>query len=239
MRPTVYICSLLITVLTFTNNAYASGDILVLEDFSTDEVGKLPKDWRWQWSDDDKNKPYQIKKENGNKYLAAQDNGESVVVAKKVNWDINEYPYISFKWRATKLPKGGDARTGATADNGVSVSIIYKKILRVIPEAVKYVWSTTLPVGTSFQRSGIGRPWIVVAESGTKNLGSNWLTYTFNAKEAYSKTFGGKPPKNPVAIAILSDANNTKSMAYGDYSDIVVMKSAKANSGIKKILELK
>ena len=52
MRPTVYICSLLITVLTFTNNAYASGDILVLEDFSTDEVGKLPKDW--QWSDDDK-----------------------------------------------------------------------------------------------------------------------------------------------------------------------------------------
>ena len=93
-------------------------------------------------------------------------------------------------------------------------------------------------MGVAFRRSGIGRPWIVVAESGTKNLGGEWRTYTFNAKEAYSKTFGGKPPKKPLAIVILSDANATKSKAYGDYSEIVVKKSAKADSGIKKILKL-
>ena len=239
MRPTLFTYFLMLTALTFNTNALAAGDTLVLEDFSGNEVGKLPKNWGWRSSDNDIKKPYQIKEEKGKKYLAAQDNGESVALAKEVDWNINEYPYISFKWRATLLPKGGDARNGDTADNGVSFSIIYKKKLGKIPEQVKYVWSTTLPVGNAFRRSGIGRPWIVVAESGSKNLGEKWLTYTFNAKEAYKKTFGGNPPKNPIAIVILSDANNTKTKAYGDYSDIVVMKSAKADSGVNKVLKLK
>lgn len=238
MRPTIYNCFLYFTILVLNASAFADDTILVLENFSDNKVGSLPKNWKSHSSEGDRKPPYQIKQEKGKKFLSAQDNGESVSLAKEVDWDINKYPYISFKWRATQLPKGGDARRGDTADNGVSVSIIYKKILFKIPQQVKYVWSTTLPVASAFQRRGIGRPWIIVAESGSKNLGSNWRTYTFNAKEAYSKTFGGKPPKNPLAIVILSDANNTKSKAFGDYSDIVVMKSANTDSGIKKILKL-
>ena len=31
----------------------------------------------------------------------------------------------------------------------------------VIPVSVKYVWSSTLPVGSAVRREGIGRPWVV------------------------------------------------------------------------------
>ena len=41
---------------------------------------------------------------DGNRYLAADDNGESVLLAKKIKWDPSEYPYLEFRWRARELP---------------------------------------------------------------------------------------------------------------------------------------
>jgi ABC-type transporter MlaC component len=209
---------------------------VVLEDFEADEVGKLPKDWSWRNRDNNKNKPYVVMEENGNKYLAADDNGESVILGKNIKWNLKKYPYISFKWRARNLPDGGDERFGQTVDSAAGLYIVYKKKLGLIPESVKYVWSTTLPVGSTMRRSGTGKPWMIVAESGDEHLGE-WRTFVFNVYEAYKKTFGGNPPKTAIAIGILSDANSTNSKAYADYDDIKALKSADADSGVKKILD--
>ncbi len=212
-------------------------EYIVLEDFEGGLVGQLPPtDWLWKKSDNEKNKPYQIRIENGNKFLAAEDNGETVILAKSINWDLKKYPYISFKWRVHHVPEGGDERYGRSVDSAAGIYIIYKKKLGLIPESVKYVWSATLPVGAATQRSGIGRPWNIVAESGEEHMGE-WRTYTFNAYEAYKKTFGGNPPDKPEGIGILSDANSTKSKAYADYDDIRALKQANADSGIKEKLK--
>lgn len=209
---------------------------VILEDFEGEKVGKLPKDWTWRKRDQDKNKPYKVKEENGNKYLAADDNGESVILGKDVKWNLKKYPYISFRWRARSLPEGADERFGKTVDSAAGIYVVYKKKLGLIPESVKYVWSTTLPVGSTMQRSGIGKPWMIVAESGEERLGE-WHTYVFNAYEAYKKTFGGEPPEKAIAIGILSDANSTRSKAYADYDDIRALKYADADSGLKQFLE--
>ena len=209
---------------------------VVLEDFESSEVGKLPLKWTWKDSDDKENKPYVVKSENGNQYLAATDNGESVIIGKQVRWNLKEYPYISFRWRASHLPVGGDERIGEKNDSGAAVYITYKKKLGLIPESIKFVWSTTLPVGTATRRSGTGRPWNIVAESGEENL-DQWRTYTFNAYEAYKKTFGGDPPDSPIGVGILSDANSTHSKAYADYDDIRALRSANADSGIKQFMK--
>lgn len=214
----------------------SNSDYVVLEDFEASEVGKLPKDWTWKSSDDDKHKPYEIKVEDGNKYLAARDNGESVIIGKEVRWNLKKYPYISFRWRVFEIPEGGDERYGPTNDSGAAIYITYKKKLGLIPETVKYLWSTTLPVGTATQRNGVGRPWNVVVASGEKNLGK-WQTFTFNAFAAYKKTFGGDPPNAPIGIGILSDANSTNSKAYADYDDIRALKSANADSGIEQFMK--
>jgi hypothetical protein len=107
----------------------------------------------------------------------------------------------------------------------------------LVPKVVKYVWSTTLPVGAAVRRRGLGRPWMVVAESGEGHLGT-WRTYVFNAYEAYKETFGGEPPARPVGIGILSDANATRSQAYADYDDIVALQRGDAGSGIKEYLRV-
>ncbi|RMG62885.1 MAG: DUF3047 domain-containing protein [Calditrichaeota bacterium] len=211
-------------------------DYVVLEDFEGGEPGKLPPGWKWKKKDDKKHKPYHIAVEDHNHYLAARDEGESVIIGKDIKWNIKKYRYISFRWRIHKIPKGGDERYGKTVDSAAGIYIVYKKKLGLIPESVKYVHSSTLPVGSAMRRSGVGRPWMVVASSGTDHLGE-WQTFVFDAYQAYKDTFGGEPPDTAIGIGILSDANSTHSKAYADYDDIRALKHANADSGVKQKLE--
>ncbi len=211
-------------------------DYVVLEDFEGGEPGKLPPGWKWKSKDNDKHKPYAIAVEDHNHYLAARDEGESVILGKNIKWNIKKYRYISFRWRIHELPPGGDERYGKTVDSAAGLYIVYKKKLGLIPESVKYVHSTTLPAGSAMRRSGVGKPWMVVASSGTDHLGE-WRTYVFDAYQAYRDTFGGNPPDKAIGIGILSDANSTHSKAYADYDDIRALKHADADSGVKQKLE--
>lgn len=209
---------------------------VVLEDFEGNQVNTLPAGWEWKSKDNDKNKPYTIKIEGGNKYLQATDEGESVIMGKDIKWNIKKYPYISFRWRAHKLPPGGDERYGKTVDSAAGIYFTCNAKLGLIPESVKYVWSTTLPVGSAMRRSGIGKPWMVVADSGDEHL-NKWRTHVFNLYEAYKKTFGDDPPDKTVGVGILSDANSVHAKAYADYDDFRALKEADAGSGVLKILE--
>lgn len=209
---------------------------VVLEDFEDDQVGTLPRVWHWRDQDNDKHKPYEVREEDGNKFLAARDEGESVILGKDIKWNLKKYPYISFRWRVHKIPEGADERFDKKVDSAAGLYVIYRKKLIFIPESVKYVWSSTLPVGSAMQRSGVGKPWMVVADTGKDGLGE-WHTYVFNAYEAYKKTFGGNPPDTAIGIGILSDANSMNAQAFADYDDIRALKEADADSGIKQYLQ--
>ena len=213
-------------------------DRVVLEDFETSPVGGLPEGWDWKDSDDGKEKPYRIAEEDGNRYLEARDEGQSVILGKEIRWDLEEYPYISFRIRVLAIPEGGDERYDDTVDSAAGLYVTYdKKMFGKIPESVKFVWSSTLPVGAATIREGIGRPWQVVIGSGEEGLGQ-WHTFTFDLRETYKKTFRGDPPDRPLGIGILSDANSTNSRAWADYDDIVVLRDAPpgVDGGVSEVL---
>lgn len=215
-----------------------NGEFIVLDDFESTPVGEFPVGWDIRDSDADKHKPYRVREENGNKYLEARDEGESVILGKEICWNLEQYPYISFRLRVNAIPEGGDERYDDTVDSAAGIYVTYrKKMFGKIPESVKYVWSSTLPVGGATIRQGIGRPWQVVIGSGEEGLGE-WKTYTFDLRETYRKTFRSKPPKQPIGIGILSDANSTHSHAYADYDDIRLLSEAPADvtGGVTELL---
>lgn len=216
----------------------SDADHVVLEDFEASREGELPVGWGWRDGDDDKNKPYRVRSENGNRYLEANDNGESVILGRDVSWDVWEYPYISFRVRVRRIPEGGNERYDDLVDSAAGIYVtLNTKFFGKIPESVKYVWSSTLPVGTAVRREGIGRPWQVVMGSGTDGLGE-WRTYVFDVRQAYSDTFGDLPPPRTQGIGVLSDANSLDAQAYADYDDFRALRSAPpgVTSGVEQIL---
>jgi len=216
----------------------SDADHVVLEDFEATPEGELPVGWGWRDGDDAKNKPYRVRSENGNKYLEATDEGESVILGRDVRWDVWTYPYISFRVRVRRIPEGGNERYDDLVDSAAGIYVtLNTKFFGKIPESVKYVWSSTLPVGTAVRREGIGRPWQVVMGSGTEGLGE-WRTYVFDVRQAYTDTFGDLPPSKTHGIGVLSDANSLDAQAYADYDDFRALRTAPpgVTSGVEQIL---
>ena len=202
----------------------ADRDHMTLDDFESSPLGEFPAGWGQREDDDEP--PYRVREEDGNRYLEATDEGESVIIGLETPWNLDEYPYISFRLRVNRIPEGANERDDQRVDSAAGVYVTIKKVaFGRIPESVKYVWSSTLPVGAATRREGIGRPWQIVIGSGQEGLGE-WRTYVFDLREAYRRTFGGDPGRKPAGIGVLSDANSMKAQAYADYDDFKALKHA-------------
>ncbi len=196
---------------------------IVIDDFDNANPGSFPIAWK-AWRGDDKlaRNMYSIHEEEGNRYLHAADDGSSVIIRKQLSeWDANEYPVLSWRWRARVLPEEGDERIGSKNDSSVAVYVVLKQNFIGVPKTLKYVWSTTLPVGTYHRRDGIGRPHVIVLESGMGKLGQ-WVEESVDVYADYVRIFGDRPPRKAVGIGILTDGNATGTESQGDYDDFVV-----------------
>jgi hypothetical protein len=71
---------------------FSQSDVVILEDWSAGPEGALPPEWRWKKKDNGRRVPYRIREESGERYLAADDSGESVVIGKEVRWNLEKYP---------------------------------------------------------------------------------------------------------------------------------------------------
>jgi len=199
-------------------------DSILVEDFDDALVGECPSNWMpWRGERDEARNMYTVREEeNGNRYLHADDDGASVIIQKRFQyWNANEYPVLSWRWRAQVMPEGGDERIGSKNDSAVSVYVVLDRNFFWIPRTLKYVWSTTLPIGTNHRREGVGRPHVIVLRSGNDRLGE-WVEEKVNVQVDYIRVFGNPPPRKAVGIGILTDSNATRSDAQGDYDDFVI-----------------
>lgn len=219
-----------------------SQNSILFEDFSSYAVGKFPQglDWRKGRDHGDVEKArkdhidifrYVIQEEDGNQYLHIRDDyrpGHAVSViikTKAFKWEIKKYPILRWRWRVNEVPPGADERYTEKNDSAAGVSLVYGKKFPFTPITIKYVWSSTLPVGAVAYRPGRGRAHVIVLGSAQENLGE-WITIERNVYEDYIEIFGKKPPKKPEAIVIQSDANRTPGgAADADYDEFQALTS--------------
>ena len=194
---------------------------IVIENFASTPLDSLPRGWRWRDKDKRKPKLYTVREANGRRYLAAQDTGHSVVLIKRFRWDPRQYPIMTWCWRADALPPGGDERYTETNDSAAGVHVVFSSNFFGIPRQIKYVWSTTLAIGTVSRRKGIARPWFVVLQSGPEKLGQ-WLQEQVDLEKDHDRIFSSDLPKKTLGISLLTDANATKGYAAAAYADFRV-----------------
>jgi hypothetical protein len=213
-------------------------DRVVLEDFEDDDVDDLPGGWKWRGFGQTENKPYRVEEEEGNRFLRAEDRGENVMLYKELRWNVEEYPYLSWRWRIRTAPDGGDERFEEKADSAAGVYLMYRRKLGIVPETVKFVWSSLLRRGDALRRPGIGMSWTVVAGAGRPD--DSWRQVVYDVREVYRETFGGEPGSRPLGFGLLSDSNNTGGLAAADYDDFVALRSAAGLevSGVERIVPI-
>ena len=197
----------------------AGREYVLLEDFSLTNPGGLPMGWGWRDRDDDAAKPYQVRRHDRGSFLEARVSEASVLIGRLAQWDPRQFPILTWCWRADVLPAGGDERYGPTNDSAAGLYVFFSQTWLGAPRHVKYVWSTTLPVGTVGRRNRIFRPWFIVAESGEANLG-RWTFEVVDLERDYRRTYGGRPKGQTQGLGLLTDANNTGTRSEACYADL-------------------
>lgn len=210
---------LLLIALALTASVTAAAPahaVRTVEDFSQYEVDKFPKSFRtYPFQRGKADDVYIVKEEGGNKFLHASDDKDiSVQTFKRYVWDTEKYPHFSWKWRAVTLPKGGDERNGMPNDSACGIYVTFGGYTG---NAIKYVWSTTLPAGTVVEKKP-GKFYILVVESGPGSVGS-WQAKAVNVMEDYRRIFKSEPKKHPDGFGLLTDGNATHTPAVCDYDD--------------------
>lgn len=211
-----------------------SGQV-VLEDFASDAPGTLPANWYNRdgngrpatYSDDQKESyHYRVMREAGRNFLrydGAQAKHLMLQTRDNSAIDLSETPILSWDWRVHTLPTGANEFSEKNNDAAASIYVVWGFNALRVPRVVRYTWSSTQDIGRTAARN-MNMQHIVVVASGEKNLG-RWVTFERDIIADYNRFFRGKAPRRPIAILILSDADDTGSVAKADYGRIL-LKSA-------------
>jgi hypothetical protein len=186
---------------------------VTLEDFSAGKVGALPPGWKLRT--DEGRGMYTVQEEGGRRYLHAASQGLGIQAAKEITWDLARYPVLMWSWRPVEFPMGADERDSRTNDSALAVYGVFPHRMASV-RSVKYVWSAVVPVGSRLS-SSMGLTQVRVLRTGTENEG-RWTDERVNLLDDYRKYFDASDTPRPAGIAVLTDADDTRSRAQGDYA---------------------
>lgn len=192
---------------------------LVQESFDNNTIGAFPQQWEVQGDKAEARTIYTVREEDGNRFLRAQAERQDIQIGLTKEFAPEEFPLLQWRWRVSQLPTGGDERTKKTNDSAAAVYVVFDST--IVPRAIKYVWSATLPVGSKFQSPEYWRAYVVVLQSGPSEDGQ-WRQETINFYEDYKALYGFEPGEVK-GIALLTDSNVTRSVAAADYDDITIL----------------
>lgn len=207
----------LLAVLILPGAAWAE-DRIVIADFSSGVDAKgIPAGW--QLKERSGKAEFAVVKDGGLHALHLKSSNTSFSIQKEINVDVRKYPILSWTWKVTKLPAGGDFRKSKTDDQAAQLFIGF-----TTTKAIVYVWDTTAPQGLMGDAVGV---WpmnikVVVVRSGPADIGK-WLNETRNVYEDYKKLFGDEPPPAQ-GVRLQINSQHTETPAEGWFADVVFKK---------------
>jgi len=145
--------------------------------------------------------------------------GDAFGVKKEISFAISKYPHLFWRWRATKLPQGGDIRKRETDDQAGQIYVLFPKFPTLVNiRSVGYIWDSQAPVGLSGTSTAYGKMKYVILQSGVTKL-NQWISEARNVYEDYKKLFQEDPP-TVGAVLLYINSQHTKSSAACDYAEI-------------------
>ena len=184
--------------------------------------GEFPSGWKtYPFQSGKVKKVYQVGMDANERWIQAKDDQDiSLPIFNDFSWPLEDYPLLRWRWRARELPSGAHEDDRSTNDSACGVYVAFGKTSGV---ALKYVWSSTLPVGHVWEKDP-GKFYVIVKASGKAGL-NQWQSEKVNVIEDFKKHFGKDPKKDPSGIGIMTDGNAMHSSAACDYAGFVILKT--------------
>jgi hypothetical protein len=178
------------TIFVFVYQARISGSAIGLLNAASRAAGQLPSDW-------------QIKVNHGRPQISVCQDGDgggpclhlksvkaSFALERGVDVSPEEMPYLTWSWKVTSLPEGGDFRRASTDDQAAQVLVAFAD-----RRIVTYLWDSTAPKGAMQSSSEIPLVHIfaVVCQSGTAEA-NRWVAENHNVAADYQRAYGKAAP---------------------------------------------
>jgi hypothetical protein len=195
-----------------------AADCIPIETFASSKIGEFPADWKVR--KDAGKATYTVREEGGSRFLHSNSKGLGLQAAKSFEWNLDEYPILKWRWRPVEFPKESDERESGRNDSVLAVYLLVPYSTVRGPQAVKYVWSEKAPTGTNLE-SNMGLTKVRVIRSGTAGKDA-WTEESVNARADFLAAFAVSTAPKPAGIAVLTDADDTSSVATGDYADFQI-----------------
>lgn len=204
----------------------SADEAALTETFQEYPAGEFPSRWKVRGSEATARAVYRVIEEEENRFLHAYAQKQDVQIGLEHTLQPKDYPVLRWRWRATKLPHGANERVKATNDSAAAVYVVFDN--RYLPRSIKYVWSSSLPVGTRLDSPVYWRAKVVVLQRGPAEPGE-WREETVNYYEDYKDLFGFEPGR-VIGIALLTDSDAVAGEAEAAYDDFVLLPTTPVNS---------
>ena len=139
----------------------------------------------------------------------------SFALERGVDVDVSQFPLLTWMWKVSELPAGGDFRRPSSDDQAAQVLVAFadRRILT-------YIWDSSAPKGSAQGVSSLPLVHIfaVVCRSGREEL-NQWLPETHDLAQDYRKAFG-RPPARVKGIRLQINSQHTGTTAESYFGDV-------------------
>jgi len=165
---------------------------------------------------------YKVMRQGSNGFVDALSEKTCSALYYKIGFRLKDYPMLSWKWQVKKFPDKRKALTDRQRDDyAARVYVIFPFLSFSTSKFIEYVWDENLPAGAEVKSPSGRNVKTIVARSG-KGQDGKWYAETRNVYEDYRRVFGKVPGMGAGAIAIMCNADNTKSGAEAMFDEIVI-----------------
>ena len=216
--PKIFVIILLLSIIHSSTFAVETKNLpeceIIIDDF---ENGISP---RWKRKSFKGNTEYTWIRDSNKGCLKATSQGTASSMYYRIEYDPEQYPFITWSWKVDNIVAGGDATKKSCDDYGARIYVIFPSLTIWKTKAINYIWANKLPKEEAIPNAYTRNSIMVSVESGEAETGK-WITETRNVYGDYRRNFKKEPPKVG-AIAIMTDTDNTGDSATAAYGSIAV-----------------
>jgi len=194
---------------------------LYLRNFTFDDENALSK---WKKMVLNGEVDYELLRNGQNGFVKARSDKTCSALYNNVSFKLKNYPYMKWKWRVIRFPHLSRAEDDKERDDyPARVFVIFPFLTFSSSRFLEYVWATDLPAGTVLDSPYGKNVKIIVVRSGPQSK-NEWCYESRNAYEDYKMAFGREPANLVGAVAIMCDADSTRSVAEAYFDTIEISK---------------